>query len=229
MKSTPGISVIVPCFNGEPYLRLALESIQVQTYPADEIILVDDGSTDQSVNLAKAFMPCITIIQQNHRGPAAARNAGIRAATGDWVAFLDADDLWAANKLELQGKVFLEHQQANAVLGTWQNFISEDLQLEDSAKLQFPAEETAAPTLGTLLIKREALISVGLFDESLIAGEFMDWWSRALAWGLQVQHLPELLMHRRVHGKNHSLSVEVRNKSYLDAIRKHRQRSTPPK
>ena len=103
--SGPSISVVIPCYNAAPFLRPAIESILGQSRPATELIVVDDGSTDDSARIAASFGPAVQVIRQENRGESAARNRGIEAATGDWVAFLDADDLWLPTKLERQAEV----------------------------------------------------------------------------------------------------------------------------
>lgn len=96
------ISVVIPCFNGARFLRQTLESVVRQTYRAHEIIVVDDGSTDDSAAIAESFGPLVRVIRQPNQGESVARNCGIEEACGEWVAFLDADDLWEPEKLERQ-------------------------------------------------------------------------------------------------------------------------------
>lgn len=96
------VSVVVPCYNGEEYLRETLESALDQTVPPLEILVVDDGSTDASASIAEAFGDPVRVIRQPNQGESVARNRGIDEARGDWVAFLDADDQWLATKLERQ-------------------------------------------------------------------------------------------------------------------------------
>src|SRR5215468_9302617 len=96
------ISCIVPVFNGERYVREALDSILAQTHRPLEIIVADDGSTDGSANVVAAFRDGVRYLRQSNQGPSSARNLGIRAALGDFIAFLDADDLWHPQKLQRQ-------------------------------------------------------------------------------------------------------------------------------
>ena len=97
------VSIIIPCYNAEPWLAATLDSAFAQSWPSTEVILVDDGSTDDSVSLARTFeQRGLRIIQQSNRGASAARNAGLAAANGDYIQFLDADDLLGPRKIELQ-------------------------------------------------------------------------------------------------------------------------------
>ncbi len=103
-ESAPSISVVIPCYNAAAFLRATIESILGQTQPVLEVIVVDDGSADDSANIAESFGPPVRVIRQPNQGESAARNRGIEAAGGDWVAFLDADDLWLPTKVELQAE-----------------------------------------------------------------------------------------------------------------------------
>jgi glycosyltransferase involved in cell wall biosynthesis len=98
----PTISVVIPCYNGGRYLPETVGSVLAQTAPVDEIIVVDDGSTDDSLAIAKRLPGPIRVIAQSNQGESVARNVGIEESRGDWVAFLDADDLWAADKIAHQ-------------------------------------------------------------------------------------------------------------------------------
>ena len=100
----PSISVVIPCHNAAAFLRATIASILGQTEPVLEVIVVDDGSTDDSARIAELFGPPVRVVRQPNQGESAARNRGIEAAAGDWVAFLDADDLWLPTKIELQSE-----------------------------------------------------------------------------------------------------------------------------
>lgn len=101
-NQSPRISVVIPVFNGERFLGEAIRSVLSQTLPPYEVLVIDDGSTDGSASLAESFGPPVRVIRQDNRGEAAARNRGIECAKGDWVAFLDCDDVWKPEKLALQ-------------------------------------------------------------------------------------------------------------------------------
>ena len=108
------VSVIIPLYNVEPYIQATIQSVLDQTYPVHEIILVDDASPDNSVDLCRQIKdPRITIIQQENRGPSGALNSGIRKATGDYVAFLDGDDLWRPTKIATH----IQHLESAAQVG----------------------------------------------------------------------------------------------------------------
>jgi glycosyltransferase involved in cell wall biosynthesis len=99
------VSVVIPVFNAEKYLRQAISSALDQTLPPHEIIIVDDGSTDSSREIASSFGPAVICLSQQHQGPSAARNLATARSSGDWIAFLDADDYWLPDKLARQAAV----------------------------------------------------------------------------------------------------------------------------
>jgi hypothetical protein len=110
--SSPTISVVIPCYNGTKFLRETLDSVLAQTLPALEVIVVDDGSTDGSAGIADSYGPPVRVIRQPNQGESVARNRGIEEAKGEWVAFLDADDLWLPDKLAEQAKLMAPHVAA---------------------------------------------------------------------------------------------------------------------
>ncbi len=115
IRETPSVkfSVIIPAFNAEPYIAQAIESCLSQTYPAHEIVVVDDGSTDSTAAIAETFPSPVQVIRlPENSGGSFARNRGVEASTGDWIALLDADDWFLPEKLELQRRCILEDEQA---------------------------------------------------------------------------------------------------------------------
>ena len=167
----PVISVIIPAYNAEPYLATAIESVLTQTYSPVEIVVIDDGSTDGTAEIAKHFLPRIQFISQPNAGHAAARNRAIAVAAGASFSFLDADDYWTnRDKLRIQKKVLDADPSLDMVFGSMVQF-----------------HETGGPATGcqpapvsaTLLIRRESFFRAGLFNESLRLGVFLDWYLRA--------------------------------------------------
>jgi glycosyltransferase involved in cell wall biosynthesis len=197
------VSCIVPVFNGAAYLREALESALAQTYRPFELLVVDDGSTDGSAAVARAFGERIRLIEQPNRGPAAARNAGVVAARGKLVAFLDADDLWSPDKIAAQVRRLAEVPDLDLCFTRFQNFWVDELRDEAVRYQHHPiAQPSDAWSICTLLARRASLDRFGPFDESLRAGENMTWFVRAVAEGARLEVLPDILMRRRLHGAN---------------------------
>ena len=133
------VSVIIPIYNSGKYLREAIDSVLAQRHRPLEVLVVDDGSSDNGPELAAGYGPQVRVIAIPHGGHPAARNAGVAASTGDYLAFLDADDLWAANKLELQLDAFASNPSLDLVFGHMQNFISPELSAAKRRTIRFYA------------------------------------------------------------------------------------------
>ena len=204
----PLISCIVPVFNGVRYLAEALESILNQTYRPLEIIVVDDGSTDQTPAVIRRYSDRIRSIHQDNAGPAKARNRGLGESGGDFVAFLDADDLWHPEKLERQAARFRARPELDVCVTHVQNFWIPELEKE---KVRLQNHRFAQPLPGyamqALLARRSVFERVGRFDDSLRAADDTDWFLRAFEQGAVLEILPDVLVHRRLHDKNLSRSA----------------------
>lgn len=120
--SNPTVSVVIPCYNGATFLRETLDSVLAQTYPVMEVLVIDDGSTDDSATIAESYGPPIRVIRQPNQGESVARNRGIDEARGDWIAFLDADDLWFEDKLHKQIAFTKIHPEIRCVHTGWKRF-----------------------------------------------------------------------------------------------------------
>jgi glycosyltransferase involved in cell wall biosynthesis len=198
----PSVTVIIPIYNSRRYLREAIDSVLGQNFDPLELLVVDDGSTDNGPALAAGYGPPVRLISIPHRGHPAARNAGVAAAAGDFLAFLDADDLWTAGKLALQLDAFRSDSSLDLVFGHMQNFISPDLSDEERGRLK--CNSTALPGLlqGSMLARRESFARVGPFPEERRMGDFLDWYGRATLANLRMLMLPDILVRRRLHRAN---------------------------
>lgn len=193
------ISVIIPVHDGERYLAEALRSALAQRYRPIEVVVVDDGSTDRSAEIARAFGPPVRVHPQSNAGIGGALNAGAELARGDFFAFLDADDLWVGEKLELQMAAFASDPTLEAVLGRVVHFFSPELPPAARARIVLPEATTDGYLHGTLLIRRAAFARVGPFRVDLRVGQFVDWFARAREAGLRSRMLRDLVLRRRVH------------------------------
>ena len=213
------ISVIIPVFNAERYLAEAIESVLMQAVKPLEIIVVNDGSTDESEKVANTFKNDICYILQENKGASAARNLGINLAKGSLLAFLDADDVWTAHKLELQLKALEEGPGLDMVFGTVEQFVSPELGVEHINKLRLELKKMPGYHVGTMLIKRESFQQVGLFREDLELAEFIDWFNRAEDMKLHYKMLPEVVMKRRIHTTNQGLYKRQHRKEYASVLK----------
>lgn len=188
------LSVIVPTHNRRNALKRALKSVDAQTLPAGEVIVIDDGSTDQTRAMLRSEFPHIVYRSQQHRGVSAARNLGIRQSRGEWLAFLDSDDEWLPNKLEkqiaaLQNEPHLKICHTNEI---WIRNGKRVNAMKKHAKKGGWIFEHCLPLCAmspsSIIIHRSVFERVGLFDEKLPACEDYDLWLRITA------HYPVLLL-----------------------------------
>jgi len=202
----PTISVIIPVYNGERFLAEAIQSVLDQTLRPDEIIVVDDGSTDETgqivAGLVKNAPVPIRYICQANSGPSIARNAGVHAAVGDLLAFLDADDIWLPTKLNKQVHMLHEHPE----LGYVGCHVRPQLVFREEwpATLNWAYWESQPPsyTSSALLILRSTWEQVGPFDPNRRLGEDADWVMRARDAGVQAAVVSEALLVKHLHDRN---------------------------
>ena len=188
----PLVSCIVPVFNGERYLREALDSVLQQTYRHLELIVVDDGSTDGSATIAASYGDRLRALRQTNAGPAAARNHGLRDMRGDFAAFLDADDLWHPEKLARQMARFAQSPALDVCVTHVHNFWIPEL-AEEAARFRDHriARPLPAYVAATMVARRRAFELVGTFDANLGFGHSTEWFLRAAARGAVVEALPD--------------------------------------
>jgi glycosyltransferase involved in cell wall biosynthesis len=210
------VSVIIPVYNYEKYLAEAIESVLAQTYQPIEIIVIDDGSTDNSARVAQQFAPRIRYFYQSNAGLGAARNAGVEASQGDYLTFLDADDLWVKNKIALQMALFQGNPEADLVFGHVQQFVSPELDEAQKSAICCPLKKMPGYIAGTMLIKRESFKQAGPFETNWQIGEFVQWYIRVKERGLKVLMLPDVILQRRLHTDN--MGIRDRN-SRTDYVR----------
>ena len=186
-NSILNVSVIIPTYNRKNLLKRALHSASSQTFVPQEIIVVDDGSSDGTKDWVLERFPYVRYIYQNNSGVSSARNAGIKEAKGSWIAFLDSDDEWMSNKLEQQKRVINSFQEA-WLCHTNEIWIRNGVRVNQMKKHQKYGGNVFENCLdicrispSSVLIKKEVFEMVGLFDESLKVCEDYDLWLRITA------------------------------------------------
>jgi glycosyltransferase involved in cell wall biosynthesis len=219
MENKTLVSVIIPVFNCENYLEEAIESVLAQTYQTFEIIVVDDGSTDESAEVVKRFGPPVRYYYQPNAGTGAARNRGVSLAQGGFLAFLDADDVWLKKKLELQISAFVTNPDSEIVFGHVKQFYSPDLSIRLRKKIRCTPELVPGYLPSTMLIKRKAFDRVGLFGNRWLVGEDMSWILHAKEQKLRMIMLPELLYLRRLHENNKGITHRQFNRQRVQIIK----------
>ena len=195
------ISCIVPVYNGEQFLAEALDSILAQTCAPFEVIVVDDGSTDDTAAVAARYGKQIAYYRQDNAGPSAARNHGVRATRGDLVAFLDADDVWRPEKLARQAARFALRPELDISMTHARNFWIPGLRHEEEA---FRGPPSCVAPASSLVARRVVLNRIGLFDADVKHKEMPGWLLHAAQRGAVVETLPDILVDRRIHHSNRS-------------------------
>ena len=207
------VSVIIPNYNRETLIGETISNLLAQTVPPREIIVVDDGSTDKSVEVIRSFGGKIKLIQQANQGPGAARNAGLRAAIGEFIQFQDSDDLFSLNKLDAQATL-LEQIGADIAFSPWVKLKIEGSKviLEDHVlQHAMPPEKLSLPcwwlrgwstVFQSLLFRRSFLAKVGFYRTDLILGEDGELFFRALTSSPRVAFTDKALTIYRLHNVN---------------------------
>ena len=178
MPKNPLVSVIIPVYNGQQLLQQAWQMLLDQAYSPLEVIVVDDGSTDETGVIAKTI-PQIIYLHQENKGPSAARNLGLEQASAEFITFLDIDDQYPAHKLQWQAAYLSEHPQIEVVVGGIKTIWSAGMQPRLSP-FELENDMRAFVNLGASMFRRAAFERVGNFAEELLYSEDVDWFLRAL-------------------------------------------------
>jgi glycosyltransferase involved in cell wall biosynthesis len=213
------VSVIVPVYNCERYMAEAIGSVIGQAYRPIEVIVVDDGSTDGTAALVKSLDVTIRYIYQRNRGPAAARNRGLAMARGDVIAFLDADDYWPTNKLEIQLKYLKENPGIEVVMGRIQ-CIGMFTEAESKIRFEGPDNTIVSVNLGSGIFRKSVFDKVGVFDESLRYFEDHDWFLRAREEGISMAILKATTLYYRLHENNTSRTKRITEPNMIHVLKK---------
>ena len=224
------ISVIIPNYNYGRYLRQAIDSALGQTLPPHEVIVVDDGSTDNTDEILADYQDRIKVARQQNQGVATARNKGAGIATGDLLGFLDSDDVWLPTKLELQVKRFLAEPDLGLVHCGVLNIDSDGVPLEKRVDgmegwvalemLRFRKSVVIAPGSASL-IPRSVFEEVGGYDTDRRLHPSEDWdLSYRIACSHKIGFVPEVLIHYRQHGKNDHLNIRAMEQAMMLAYAK---------
>ncbi len=200
------ISVILPIYNGQRFLAQAINNIEAQNYQPLEIIVVDDGSTDRTAEIAQEFQDQIHYIYQPNQGPSAARNHGIENARGEAIAFLDVDDLWEEGVLTEFADYLIAHPQVGIVQGLIQQMQRSPGSSENDFYQFKPIfQPYQFINLGSALYRRSVLDQVGLFDPKLQDNEDTDWFIRAWENNIHKVVIPRVMLYYQKHDQNMTL------------------------
>lgn len=237
MHNLISVSVVIPAYNCENYIRRAIDSVLMQTRPADQIIVIDDGSKDKTADIVRTYGDKVILIQQENAGVSIARNAGIAAATGDWIAFLDADDEWLAEKLKLQTEHLKRHPDLKWTFGNllWPKSEKGGL---GSAHPAHTLPQSAAEReffedyfdgycrgfyawTGTVMVHRSVFEAVGLFEPGMKRGQDNDLWDRIAYQYPRVGYLAEPLAIYHLDTPASSTKINDRVDFMIDLVHRH--------
>lgn len=218
MNKNALISVVIPVYNGERYIGEAIESVLAQNHDNIEIIVVNDGSTDATEDVVHSYQE-VKVISQPRKGVSTARNRGIEISSGEFIAFLDADDLWTKDKLRIQNSLFMSHPRTDMVFGHVEQFFSPELADSLQGKINMISGAMPGFIPGAMLIKRKSFLKAGLFNEGFRLGEFIDWYMRAVDMGLQSLLSPEVILRRRIHDTNTGIRDRNFRRDYLRVLK----------
>ena len=222
-QEAPLISVIIPVYNGARFLEEAIANVLAQQYPSLEIIVVDDGSTDDPASVLARLPVDVRYFRQENAGAAAARNRGIKDASGDLIAFLDVDDLWPVNNLRVLLDVLSGDAAADVAHGRGQL-----TQYQPGATGEYLGNpgESFPYYIGAGLYRRRAFERVGLFDAELRYGEDSDWFNRAYECKLPIHRLNEVTLFVRRHDSNMTRGKTLVERNLIRIVKKQLERRT---
>ncbi|MFC1852545.1 glycosyltransferase family A protein [candidate division CSSED10-310 bacterium] len=214
----PLVSIIVPVYNGQTYLPETLDSIFTQDYQPFEVIIVDDGSTDSSAEIARTYKH-LRYIYQSNQGVPVARNTGIAASHGEFIAFSDQDDLWLPNKLRVQMEYLLQHPDVQYVLCKNRLFLEPEIERPAWLKLELLESPQLDFSPGALLARKTIFQYLGPFNVNFQTASDVDWIFRAKDANIPMSIVAEVLVHKRIHAGNQSYQVNRLHKEYLKLVR----------
>jgi glycosyltransferase involved in cell wall biosynthesis len=223
----PLVSVVVPVHEGERFLARALVSALAQDHRPLEVVVVDDGSSDGSAEIAASHP--VRLLRQPNRGVAAARNAGVSASKGELLAFLDQDDEWLPHKLSRQVAVLAERPDVGFVVTRMQIVLEPGTPRPDWLPEGWLREDSRGVVPSALMVRREVFEQVGEFDSEYEFACDADWLARAKDAGVRWSEVDEVLVRYRIHGDNGIYRREAMHRELLTSLRAsmRRQRGAP--
>ncbi len=226
MSCPPLVSVLMPTCNHGGYLRDSIQSVLDQAEVSLELIVIDDGSTDNTPAVAASFGNAIRYYRQPNAGGAAALNHGLREARGEFIAVLDSDDLWLPGKLARQVRHLRENPECSFCFGRLRYFLEPGHPMPPRYKAADldGTQEGAYPSL--MLVRAVVFAQVGLFNADLKIAYDTDWFGRAKSHGYRFHHMDDLVALKRIHDSNISSDLAATNRELLQLLRVASRRNT---
>lgn len=214
-------TTIIPCYNGSNYLKEALDCVLGQLCEESELIVINDASTDNTQEIIDStkWINFKSIKRIANGGYCATRNDGVLEARGEFVSFLDHDDLWPKNRNEIIKDVISQHPDVGMIIGCMEHFFSPEIKHLIDRRYKLPS--VMQSQFGSIIIRRNLLEKVGLFNTKLVQGEWLDLISRIRRLKPKIILVDDVLYLRRIHDMNFSHSNKSGIKSFLPSLREH--------
>lgn len=218
LETAPLVSAIIPAYNGENYLKEAIESILSQTYANYEIWVINNGSTDRTEEICQSY-PQVNYRYSDKADTALARNQGLALARGEYIAYLDQDDTWEREKLMKQVRFLEEGKEYGAVIG-WQKMYLEKGHVKPHwLKQDFLDKPQIAYLPSALMVRKRTFSTTDFFDIRLPFASDIAWFLKAKHSGIKIGILNEVVVHRRIHSDNASNKCALVQKEILMALK----------
>ena len=205
----PLLSIIIPVYNSELFIEDTINKIYHQNYSTIELIIIDDGSTDNTAEIIKKNFPEAIYSFQENKGPASARNQGLKLCKGEQIIFLDSDDYWEENSLHILSDFLLQNPDILIVEGKIREFITKN---DD---IQFISEAYNMSSFGTCMFRKEVFDIVGFFDERLICAQDIDWFIRAWENNIEKSRVDQIILNYRKHANSLTATKITQQQYYL--------------
>jgi len=212
------VSVIIPVYNGEKFLGEAIESVFVQNHSPLEIIIVDDGSTDSTSDVAKLFGDRVTCVYQENKGVPAARNKGLSLAKGNVIAFLDADDIWMKDKLKLQLGILSAKPETQIVISMFQRIYEKENSAGKTDYVNYDSPQISMAFTSSV-IRRSVFDTIGLLNEKRQLCDDWDWFMRAREQGIKITTMNKVTILYRRHDNNITNNINQGNHHMLRMLK----------
>lgn len=206
-NNNPLLSIIIPVYNSELFIEETINKIYTQNYSPFELIIIDDGSTDNTAEIIKKNFPETLYYFQENKGPSAARNQGLKMCNGELIVFIDSDDYWENNSLHILSDFLLKNPDILIVEGTLREFITQN------DEIQFISEAYYMSNLGTCMFRKEVFDIVGVFDERLICAQDIDWYIRAWENNIEKSRVDHNILNYRKHA-NSLTAINIDKQQY---------------
>lgn len=213
------VSTIIAVKNGERFLANALRSVLRQEYSSFEILVIDGQSEDRSSDIAKSF-PEVSYVFQTQTGIGNAWNVGIQEARGEILAFLSCDDVWMPEKLQLQVQCLMMNPSVQYTTGRVKFFLEPGCPIPSGFRKELLNGDRIGHIMETLVVRKSLFEDIGVFDQSLTTGEDVDWFCRAKDYGIPMEVIPRVLVHKRIHDHNLSLNTDQNDKNLLTIVKR---------